>query len=80
MDSHSTEEIDSGSYLIFKSSRIQKLKEEFPKLKEADLEIRLMQEWANMTEKEKLPYVKIVEDNPNMMDSACSLSSAHHKS
>ncbi len=78
MDSHNTHEIDCAAYAAFKKSRKDHLKIDFPKLKEIDIEKRLSGEWMNMSEKEKIPFIKIVEDNPMIYNPACNCAAEGH--
>jgi hypothetical protein len=64
MNSHSSHEIDCAAYAAFKRSRKGHLKVDFPSMKEKDIEEKLAGEWIELSEIEKMPYIKIVEDNP----------------
>ena len=78
MDSRNSNEIDLAAFSVFKRDRREIIKMEFPEYREYDIERRLNCEWANMTNKEKFPFIKIVEENPNITASSCQASSAHH--
>jgi hypothetical protein len=77
MDSHTSHEIDCAAYAAFKKSRKEHLKIDFPNLKEQDMEKRLAGEWFDMTEKEKMPFIRIVEENPLILERTCEGSTAH---
>lgn len=66
MDSRNSHEIETAAWALFKKSRKEHLKIDFPNLRDQDIERRLMGEWENMSEFEKFPYIKQVEDHPMM--------------
>ena len=74
MDTHSNHEIKRAAFSVFKKSRKDHLKIDFPTLKDFDIEKRLAGEWQNMSEKEKFPFVKTVEENPLIIDFAINES------
>lgn len=79
MNNRNSYELDLAAFSIYKKVRRDNLKTNLPTLNKADIEPRIFNEWENMTEKEKLPYVKLVEDNPRVFENICQASSAHHK-
>ena len=79
MNSRNSFEIDLAAFNIYKKSRRESLKIDLPTLKEEDIELRLIGEWDNMTEKEKFPFFKIIEDNPRLLETTCQASRAHNK-
>jgi hypothetical protein len=79
MDSHTSHEIDCSAYAAFKRSRKDHIKIDFPSIKDREIEERLAREWMELTENEKMPYIKIVEDNPIVLKGTCLTDSAHCK-
>jgi hypothetical protein len=79
MDSHTSHEIDCAAYSAFKRSRKDHLKIDFPNFKDQEIEKRLAGEWRELTETEKMPYIKMVEDNPIVFRGTCESDPAHNK-
>jgi hypothetical protein len=79
MDSHTSHEIDCAAFAAFKRSRKDHLKIDFPNLKDQEIEKRLAGEWRELTENEKMPFIKIVEDNPFVFRGTCESDPAHNK-
>jgi hypothetical protein len=77
MDSHNSEQIDLAAYDIYKQTRRKHLRNNIPSIKESDIELKIIWEWENMTSKEKFPFIKIIEENPRLLDRTCQASEAH---
>jgi hypothetical protein len=79
MDSHNSEQIDLAAYEIYKQTRSKYLRTSLTSLNEFEIERKINREWQNMTNKEKFPFVKLIEENPNLMERTCQANAAHYK-
>jgi hypothetical protein len=67
MDFRSNHELESTAFALFKKSRKEHIKIDFPNMKEDDIERRLTGEWENLNETLKSTYIEQAGQSPRFV-------------